>query len=282
MISMSDETLPATVKLSTTPATATEQARTTAVYLKKLLDNKPKPVMINGKRHMEFDDWITLGNYYGISVETGEAEPIEVFGVPGFKATAKVVRIDDGVVIGGAEAYCLSDERNWKGKPMFQLASMAQTRSGSKALANVLRWVVALEGISGTPAEEMTRNNRPARTTQPAPTKAVKAVRKPAPPQREPADTVEAEVTKKKPAPKKSKAKPATPKKVGEAEVQNVINWTTEAETNTTLRKILHKIDTLDEQVTTENILTTGEDMLSEQLLTVDGMSTVRRLAGAT
>jgi len=38
---------------------------------------------------------------------------------------------------------------------MFQLASMAQTRAGSKALSNVLRGFVALKGISGTPAEEM-------------------------------------------------------------------------------------------------------------------------------
>src|SRR3990167_4301795 len=33
---------------------------------------------------------------------------------------------------------------------------MAQTRAGSKALSNVLRWVVVLAGYKGTPAEEMT------------------------------------------------------------------------------------------------------------------------------
>ena len=60
-----EDNLPATVKLSTTPQEATNEARATAVFLKKLLDQKPNPVMIHGNRHMEFEDWITLGNYYG-------------------------------------------------------------------------------------------------------------------------------------------------------------------------------------------------------------------------
>lgn len=39
--------------------------------------------------------------------------------------------------------------------PLFQLKSMAQTRSNAKALRNVLAWVVVLAGFSPTPAEEM-------------------------------------------------------------------------------------------------------------------------------
>jgi len=186
-----EETL-ATVKLSTTPKEATQEARNTAVFLKKLLDQKPNPVMIHGNRHMEFEDWITLGNYYGLSIATHDAQPVEVFGVKGFKAQADVIRIEDGVRVGGSEAYCFSDETNWRNKPLFQLASMAQTRAGSKALSNVLRWVVALEGISGTPAEEMTNTSKRVKPSQvvntpepPAPPKkaaATKKTKKPTPP----------------------------------------------------------------------------------------------------
>jgi hypothetical protein len=39
--------------------------------------------------------------------------------------------------------------------PLFQLRSMAQTRSMAKVLSNVLRWVPVLAGYKGTPAEEM-------------------------------------------------------------------------------------------------------------------------------
>lgn len=128
--------------------------------LKKILDNKSKKVVINGKRHIEFGDWVALGNAYGIDVDTTDVEPVEVFEVKGFKCKAKVVRIDDGTIIGGATAYCLENERNWKGKDYFQIASMAQTRAGSKALANVLRFVVEVDkALSGTPAEEMENSN---------------------------------------------------------------------------------------------------------------------------
>jgi hypothetical protein len=40
--------------------------------------------------------------------------------------------------------------------PLFQLASMAQTRANAKALRNVLSWVVELAGYKTTPAEELT------------------------------------------------------------------------------------------------------------------------------
>jgi hypothetical protein len=57
--------------------------------------------------------------------------------------------------ISAAEAMCLNDEPNWKTKPLFQLRSMAQTRSCAKALRNVLAWVVVLAGYRATPAEEI-------------------------------------------------------------------------------------------------------------------------------
>lgn len=181
--------VPATVELSTSPEQATKKGIQAVTQLMKLLDQKEKPVIINGKRHMEFDDWIILGNFYGIDVRTGDAEPVEIFGVKGAKAKAEVIRVDDGIVIGGAEAYCLANERNWKGKPWFQLASMAQTRAGSKALSNVLRGFVALKGISGTPAEEMVgvkRNN-----TGPTTPKQARSNNPPAPPKQSEPDGVQ-------------------------------------------------------------------------------------------
>lgn len=124
----------------------------------QILHNNPNPVEINGKRHLEFEEWIALGNAYGITVKTGDAEPVEIFEAKGFKAKAEVIRISDGVIIGGAEAYCLNDEKNWNNKDYFQMASMAQTRAGSKALGNQLRGIVALDKTLGTtPAEEMNK-----------------------------------------------------------------------------------------------------------------------------
>lgn len=49
----------------------------------------------------------------------------------------------------------MNDETNWRGKPLFQLRSMAQTRACAKALRNVLAFVPVLAGYEATPAEEM-------------------------------------------------------------------------------------------------------------------------------
>lgn len=253
-----EETLPATVKLSTTPQEATNEARSTAVFLKKLLDQKPNPVMIHGNRHMEFEDWITLGNYYGLSIATRDAEPVEVFGVKGFKAQADVIRIEDGVRVGGSEAYCFSDEKNWRGKPLFQLASMAQTRAGSKALANVLRWVVALEGISGTPAEEMTNNSRPPKNMK------INTPEPPAPPKN-------AAATKKT-----KKPTPSDPK------VELLPNYEELRKTCKPLDMILQEMDLTDEKLTDTTIIEAGSMMVGRQDLTPGDLKAVRKaLQGA-
>jgi hypothetical protein len=120
-----------------------------------IMSNDRPPVMFNGRRHLEYPHWQTIGKFYHASVRTLDAEPVEIGGVRGFKAKAQVLDENTGIVIGGAEAYCMADERNWSGKPLFQLASMAQTRAGSKALSNKFRYVAIVAGYEPTPSEEM-------------------------------------------------------------------------------------------------------------------------------
>jgi hypothetical protein len=69
-----------------------------------------------------------------------------------------------------AYGVCSSDEPNWRGKPEFQLASMAQTRAAGKVLRLLLGWVVTLAGYEPTPAEEIVDEPTPPNTpTQTAP-----------------------------------------------------------------------------------------------------------------
>ena len=58
-----------------------------------------------------------------------------------------------------AYGICASDEPNWRGKPEFQLASMAQTRAAGKVLRLLLGWVVTLAGYEPTPAEEVVEDS---------------------------------------------------------------------------------------------------------------------------
>ncbi|KKN03421.1 hypothetical protein LCGC14_1107720, partial [marine sediment metagenome] len=159
------------------PEVVLENARTAAKALADVLSNKRKPVILNGEQYLEFEDWQTAGQFYGYTVKTGEAVLVEIDGVKGAKAKADLIEIKTGMYLGGAEAYCMRDEDHWNTRPKyewqgegdkrkrvkigdeivpwFQLASMAQTRAGAKALRNRFAWVVVLAGYPPTPAEEM-------------------------------------------------------------------------------------------------------------------------------
>jgi hypothetical protein len=67
-----------------------------------------------------------------------------------------------------AYGICASDEPNWRGKPEFQLASMAQTRAAGKVLRLLLGWVMTLAGYEPTPAEEMAHDPTPPSTPTPS------------------------------------------------------------------------------------------------------------------
>lgn len=128
---------------------------------------------IQGKKHVHVDGWTLLGSMTGVfPVEEGEAEPIEVDGVKGFKATV-TARTRSGQVVGRATAYCMRDEDRWRGAKLHALASMAQTRATSKALKGPLGFIVKLAGFEPTPAEEMTDQDQAApATTNAKPTQA--------------------------------------------------------------------------------------------------------------
>jgi len=193
----------ALVLLENPPTVVLAEAQRAAKALQGIIAAKPRKVMMNGEQYLEFEDWQTVGRFYGITArEDGDPEYVSLGGVQGFKASA--VAIDrTGRVIGRATAYCLNDEEKWRGRtkyewlyltvsgkkvkddpgkeivwednpnkpgkrpkkvreavgeeavPLFQLASMAQTRASAKALRNVLSWVVVLAGYRPTPAEEL-------------------------------------------------------------------------------------------------------------------------------
>lgn len=166
------------VGIMLSPEVVLENAKVAAKALVTVLSQKKKPVMMNGEQYLEMEDWQTCGQFYGYSVKTYGAELVEIDGVKGAKAYADLIDIKTGLVVSGAEAYCMRDEEKWntrpkyewqgEGKnarrvkvaddpvPWFQLASMAQTRAGAKAFRNRLAWVVVLAGYKPTPAEEMT------------------------------------------------------------------------------------------------------------------------------
>ena len=143
----------ATLNVSRPPQEVLDEARKAAQALADVLDKKKKKVTFNNETYLEFEDWQTLGRFYGITAQVDNTAYVEYDMARGFEARASALH--RGQVISSAEAICLDDERNWAGKPLFQLRSMAQTRALAKTLRNVLAWVVVLAGYRPTPAEEM-------------------------------------------------------------------------------------------------------------------------------
>jgi hypothetical protein len=274
--------VPMTLEPVQKPETVTTNGLKAVTHLMKILDEKPDKVMINGKRHIEFDDWVLLGQFYGVDVDTSdEAEPVEVFGVKGFKAKASVINIKTGRKVGGATAYCMSNEKNWINKPFFQLASMAQTRAGSKALANILRGFVALKGISGTPAEEMIMGNG----RKPAPAQGKKKpTRKPARARASDEEAVddiinnavdaEYQVKKKTPSPAKQT------KKTDEAETVDMaaVDLTKIKGINDELDKWIHTVE--DVGANRDEVIGICQDLLGENRITDEEVGKVKEALG--
>ncbi len=153
--------------IESTPEDLLVAASEAAKALERVIQlNERPPLMFNGKRYLEFHHWQTVGKFYHVTTRTLEAEFCEIDGQKGFRAKAEVLDEKAGLIVGGAEAYCFRDEPNWAKKPLFQLASMAQTRAASKALANKFRFVAIVAGYEGTPSEEMIGDGTPQRQVQ--------------------------------------------------------------------------------------------------------------------
>ena len=157
------------LRLQRAPEEVLREAALAAKALRDLVEAKPKKVVFNGKTFLQFEDWLTVARFYGITVASRVTNYVERGRVVGYECHAEAILVSTGQVIGAGQAECLDDEKNWNMRavyrdgrrvgeekvPLFQLRSMAQTRAQAKALRSILSWVVVLAGYAPTPAEEM-------------------------------------------------------------------------------------------------------------------------------
>lgn len=148
---------------------AVETARAKAVILTDIIeDAKDK----NGKHlyksrigsawHIHVEAWQTLATAYGLTASTLTSEnhtTVEYLkdedgNILGATASAIVIN-KYGMVVGGASSICTLAEANKEKMTPSQLAGLAQTRAISRALRQILSWVVVLAGYDPTPADEM-------------------------------------------------------------------------------------------------------------------------------
>lgn len=141
--------------VTATPQEVVESGVIAAKTLMGIVEQNGWAIPMQGKKYLVFEAWQTLARFYNYTVKTKETKYVEYGAVKGFEAVVEVLD-KDGKVVGGAEATCLSDEKNWSGKPLFSLKAMAQTRAAGRALRQLLSFVAVLAGYAPTNAEEVT------------------------------------------------------------------------------------------------------------------------------
>ena len=132
---------------------AAEACKSLMKYIKN--SNLTPVTMGKGNEHLRVEHWGVISAFFGYAVQTMEPAPVKIEEYHGYKCLAKLIRKTDGFVLGRATSLCMRDEHQWREKPNYALASMAATRAAAKCQSNVWRWVVVMQGFSGTPVEEM-------------------------------------------------------------------------------------------------------------------------------
>jgi hypothetical protein len=117
---------------------------------------------IGPKEFVEIGGWQLLGGMVKVYCSTEWTRKIE----NGWEARAVCTDIY-GNQLSAGEAQCLTTEAKWRNRDDFQVRSMAQTRSQSKAYRAALGFIMELAGYSSTPREEMNDEEEPAPPAEP-------------------------------------------------------------------------------------------------------------------
>ena len=106
------------------------------------------------KEHVFVEGWLTISRVNN-EAPHAKVESVERIGDHEVIKARAWITDASGSVVSEADGYCSTEEANWKGKPFYARASMAQTRAIGKAMRLRHAWVMVMAGFSPTPAEEM-------------------------------------------------------------------------------------------------------------------------------
>lgn len=153
------------VLADTTPDEKIEYGTRCASALARVVEQKQLYVMIPSKasppkKYVLVDGWTLLGSLNGVTPIVEWSRPIvSATTIIGYEARVQLVTAT-GSVVGAAEAQCMVDEDNWKGRDKYAVRSMAQTRATGKAFRLAFSWIMNLAGYESLPAEEITKEMR--------------------------------------------------------------------------------------------------------------------------
>ncbi len=123
------------------PDRVLNEAKKAADALVRVVNAKPKKVIINGEQYLEFEDWQTLGRFYGLTVKVDSSKPVNFDGVRGWEARAVVLR--EGQEISAADAMCLNDEEKWSARSKYEYTYVLKdgTKTTEEPPKDQIQWV---------------------------------------------------------------------------------------------------------------------------------------------
>lgn len=101
------------------PEMILDEAHDAAKALKRVIEGKANKVMFGGEQYLEFEDWQTVGRFYGIAPRVVSSKYVEYGSAQGWEATADAVHVPTGRIVSSADAMCLNDEEKWSARPKY-------------------------------------------------------------------------------------------------------------------------------------------------------------------
>ena len=125
------------------------------IHAQKDSDGKPTMyVIIQGKKFVRVEGWTTLGAMLGVVPIEEYCNPLAENEGKGYRAKVNLIRINDGMQVGGASAICKLSEKGWNAED-YATHSKAISRATGKAFRLSFAWIMKLAGFEPTPADEV-------------------------------------------------------------------------------------------------------------------------------
>jgi len=125
------------------------------IHAQKDAEGKPSLyVMIKGKKFVRVEGWTTLGAMLGVVPIEEYCNALPEGEGKGYKAKVNLIRINDGMQVGGASAICKLTEKGWDAED-YATHSKAISRATGKAFRLSFAWIMKLAGFEPTPADEV-------------------------------------------------------------------------------------------------------------------------------
>ena len=144
--------------------TKMEEMMLTAKVVKDYVTENKLSSNIEGNEYAQVEGWQFAGALLGMRTVVLSVEDVSTDKEKRYRAWVKLVDGKTGEEVNRAVAMCSNAEKSKYGKEKhpneFSVMSMAQTRAAGKVYRMTIGWIMKASGFSGTPAEEISEEEK--------------------------------------------------------------------------------------------------------------------------